>query len=73
MNEVFTLSGEYIALCDLLKVCGFADSGGAAKYMISQGHIDVNGVTELRKTCKIYSGFKVSGWDFNIDVVSSSP
>jgi ribosome-associated protein YbcJ (S4-like RNA binding protein) len=41
--------------------------------MISQGHIDVNGVTELRKTCKIYSGFKVSGWDFNIDVVSSSP
>ena len=73
MNEVFTLSGEYIALCDLLKVCGFADSGGAAKYLISQGHIDVNGVTELRKTCKIYSGFKVSGWDFNIDVVSSSP
>jgi ribosome-associated protein len=73
MNEIFTLSDEYIALCDLLKVCGFADSGGAAKYMISQGHIDVNGVTELRKTCKIYSGFKVSGWDFNIDVVSPSP
>ncbi len=69
MHEIFTLTDEYIALCDLLKVCGFADSGGAAKYMISQGHIDVNGVTELRKTCKIYDGFKVSGWDFTIDVV----
>ena len=71
-NEKFTLRDEHIALCDLLKVCGVADSGGAAKYMISQGHIDVNGITELRKTCKIYGGFKVSGWGFTIDVVNPS-
>lgn len=72
INQKFTLSTEYIALCDLLKVCGIADSGGSAKYMISQGQIDVNGITELRKTCKIYVGFKVTGWDFSIDIVPPS-
>ncbi len=73
MNEEFTLVDEYIALCDLLKVCGVATSGGTAKLMISQGHVDVNGVTELRKTCKIYGGSKVSGFDFTIDVISATP
>ncbi|AFY74689.1 hypothetical protein Syn7502_02749 [Synechococcus sp. PCC 7502] len=71
-NQVFTLSSEHIALCDLLKVCGITHSGGAAKHLIAQGHIEVNGITELRKTCKIYAGFKVTGWDFEINVITAS-
>ena len=31
MQQDFTLTGEYIALNDLLKICGVADSGGAGK------------------------------------------
>lgn len=48
-----TLRGEYIALCDLLKLSGIANSGGHAKLMIADGEATVDGVVELRKTAKI--------------------
>lgn len=44
---------EYIALCDLLKACGLADSGGQAKAWIAEGLVTRNGETETRKTAKI--------------------
>ena len=70
MNETFELSGEYIALCDLLKICNVCDSGGAAKHFIAEGNVRVDGQEELRKTCKIRAGQQVSGEGFSIRVVA---
>jgi ribosome-associated protein len=52
----FQLQGEYIALCDLLKLTGIADSGGQGKAMVAEGLVVVDGVIELRKTAKIRAG-----------------
>lgn len=52
----FTLRGEFIAVCDLLKLCGLADSGGQGKVMVEQGLVWVDGVQESRKTAKIRAG-----------------
>ncbi|MEC7121120.1 MAG: ribosome-associated protein YbcJ [Pseudomonadota bacterium] len=50
----------HVALCDLLKLEGWCDSGGAAKAAIEQGLVKVDGQTETRKRCKIISGQVVS-------------
>jgi ribosome-associated protein len=71
MQETFELTGEYITLCNLLKVCGVADTGGAAKLMIVDGDVEVDGQMELRKGCKIRAGQIVSGYGFEILVVAS--
>lgn len=49
----FKLRGEHIALCDLLKLTGVADSGGQGKHMITSGEVTVDGQPEIRKTAKI--------------------
>jgi len=49
----FKLRGEHIALCDLLKLTGIADSGGQGKLMIANGDVTVDGQPESRKTAKI--------------------
>ena len=57
MNVIeFVLRGEYITLDALLKATGLAPSGGIAKMMIADGRVQVDGQTELRKTCKIRAG-----------------
>jgi ribosome-associated protein len=67
-TEIFKLSGEYITLGNLLKVCGVADTGGVAKLMIIDGDVEVDGQIELRRGCKIRSGQIVSGYGFTIQV-----
>lgn len=73
IRETFELTGEYITLCNLLKVCGVADTGGAAKLMIVDGDVEVDGQMELRKGCKIRAGQTVSGYGFEILVVTGEP
>lgn len=72
MQENFELTGEYITLCNLLKVCGVADTGGTAKLMIVDGDVEVDGQVEIRKGCKIRAGQRVSGYGFAINVLASS-
>jgi ribosome-associated protein len=72
MIEKFELTDEYIALCNLLKVCGIAPSGGTAKMLVAAGEVEVDGVTELRKAAKIRAGQQVTGNGFTIDVIASS-
>ncbi|MFN5396344.1 MAG: RNA-binding S4 domain-containing protein, partial [Pseudanabaena sp.] len=43
IHEKFELTSEYITLCNLLKVCGVADTGGVAKLMIIDGDVEVDG------------------------------
>jgi ribosome-associated protein len=52
----FEVRGEFIALDALLKATGLASSGGAAKALVAAGLVQVDGQTELRKTCKIRPG-----------------
>ncbi len=54
--QTFTLRGEYVALCDLLKLTGIADSGGQGKLMIANGEVTVDDQPESRKTAKIRGG-----------------
>ena len=65
----FELKGEFIALCDLLKTTGIANSGGQGKAMVADGHITVDGKLELRKTAKIRKGQVVECFDNKINVI----
>lgn len=74
MTHTFYLEGhEYIALCDLLKSCAVADSGGQAKAWISGGRISRNGVAETRKSAKIRAGECIQLGDVRIDVAAGKP
>jgi ribosome-associated protein len=64
----FTLKGEFIALCDLLKTTGIANSGGQGKTMVADGHVRVDGEVELRKTAKIRKGQVVECFEETIKV-----
>jgi ribosome-associated protein len=52
----FELRTDFIPLDDLLKATGLAHSGGAAKKLITEGLVRVDGDVELRKACKVYPG-----------------
>jgi ribosome-associated protein len=67
----FELRGEYIALDALLKAIGVAPSGGAAKLMVAEGRVQVDGRDELRKTCKIRAGQVVSVAGARVRVVAA--
>ncbi|MBE9609240.1 RNA-binding S4 domain-containing protein [Chitinilyticum piscinae] len=69
------LDQEYIALNDLLKITGVVDTGGAGKLMVASGVVKVDGVQELRKTCKIRPGqvVVVGDDDVMITVVAMPP
>ncbi|MFO1385475.1 MAG: RNA-binding S4 domain-containing protein [Chitinivorax sp.] len=67
----FRLKGEHVALCDLLKLCGVADSGGQGKMMVAEGAVKVDGKQELRKTAKIIAGQTVQCLGHTIKVLAS--
>lgn len=52
----FVLRGEFIPLDSLLKATGCASSGAAAKAMVADGKVQVDGRDEARKTAKIRAG-----------------
>jgi ribosome-associated protein len=52
----FALRGDYVTLDALLKATGLAESGGRAKAMVAAGGVQVDGLQELRKTCKLRAG-----------------
>ncbi|MBU1055405.1 MAG: RNA-binding S4 domain-containing protein [Proteobacteria bacterium] len=55
MREI-KISEEPIELYKILKFENMVDSGGQAKYVISEGQVIVNGKIETRKRKKIFSG-----------------
>jgi ribosome-associated protein len=57
--EPFTLRGDHITLDALLKATGLAHSGGAAKLLIADGGVRVNGEPELRRGRKLRVGDEV--------------
>ena len=69
-NIEFHLSREHIALNDLLKLTGIADSGGQGKLMIANGEVSVDGQAESRKTAKIRAGQTVTCLGQTVRVVA---
>lgn len=65
----FELVGEYVELCNLLKLTGVAGSGGQGKAMVADGLVAVDGQPESRKTAKIRAGQVVDCLDAQITVV----
>ena len=68
-TTTFELKGEFIALCDLLKTTGIANSGGQGKAFVAEGIVRVDGEIELRKTAKIRKGQVVECFNNQITVV----
>ncbi len=66
----FHLRGEFIELCNLLKLTGVCDSGGAGKALVAEGVVSVDGQVELRKTAKIRAGQAVTLRDVQIRVLA---
>lgn len=64
----FELRGDYVELCDLLKLTGIADSGGAGKALVAAGEVTLDGRPESRKTAKIRVGQRVECRGVRIDV-----
>ena len=64
----FQIKGEFVELNQLLKLTGVCDSGGMGKLLVAEGEVSVNGVVELRKTCKIRAGSVVTLGDVRITV-----
>lgn len=59
MNAEFILKDEFIELYKLLKLMGLCEHGGAAKFVISEGQVTVNGEVETRKAFKVRAGHTV--------------
>ena len=69
--ETFHLDKHpHVELCDLLKLLGWSESGAAAKAVIAEGNVNVDGQVETRKRCKIVAGQQVT---FNGQVVKVQP
>lgn len=66
----FPLRGEFIPLNDLLKLLGLAPSGGAAKALIAEGSVVVDGEIETRIRRKLRPGMVVRFADEEIRVVA---
>lgn len=64
----FLLRGPTITLDRLLKATGLAPSGGAAKRMVADGLVRVDGLDESRKTAQIRAGQRVELADCTIHV-----
>ncbi len=66
----FQLDRDHVELNQLLKLEGLCDSGGAGKALVASGAVKVDGVVELRKTCKIRAGSIVTVGDVEIRIVA---
>lgn len=58
-TEVY-VKAEPIELCQLLKFGGLIGSGGAAKQVISEGLVLLNGEVETQKRKKVMAGDRVT-------------
>ena len=69
--HTFELDREHVELNQLLKLVGLCDSGGAGKAIVASGAVAVDGVVELRKTCKFRVGQSVALGEHRSEVVAA--
>jgi ribosome-associated protein len=68
----FELRGEFIELHTLIKLLGWAPSGGAAKAMIAEAKVSVDSLIETRKGRKLRVGNVVRVGDDEIAIVGQT-
>ena len=66
----FILTGDFIELVRLIKLLGYAETGGQAKLMIEQGEVFVNGQPEYRKRAKLRVGDVVEFYGRKLEICS---
>ena len=67
MNAIhFDLRGDCITLDALLKATGLAGSGGAAKVLVAEGQVRVNGEVDTRRGRKLRAGDEVALGDARV-------
>ncbi len=66
--QTFQLKGEFIELIKLLKLLQIAESGGAAKSIVEENEVYVNGEIETRKRAKLRKGDVVKVFDEEIKI-----
>lgn len=69
-TEVIKIDSEFIRLDNLLKFAGAVDTGGAAKFIIQDGQVKVNGEVCTMRGKKMRKGDKAQVEDFLIEVES---
>ncbi len=67
----YAIATEYIELNHLLKLTGFADSGGAGGALVASGVVKVDGQVEFRKRNKIRAGQSVEIAGTRISVIKT--
>ena len=55
-----TVRAVPIELCQFIKFAGLAESGGAAKQLVAEGGVLVNGTVETRKRRQLAAGDQVT-------------
>jgi ribosome-associated protein len=68
----FALRGDHIKLDALLKAAGVVGSGGAAKVLIVEGGVRVNGLIETRRGRKLRPGDRVEVGSEHLSLVAST-
>lgn len=66
--EKINIETEFIKLDSLLKFAAVVGTGGEAKFVISEGMVEVNGEVCTMRGKKIYPGDKVSFQDIELEV-----
>jgi ribosome-associated protein len=59
-NRDVLVNGVPIELCQFIKFAGLAESGGAAKQLVAEGAVLVNGAAESRKRRQLAVGDRVT-------------
>lgn len=68
MKKIVIHSG-YIKLDQFLKLSDCVSTGGMAKALLQEGHVQVNGELEERRGRKLYPGDKIEVQDNGVFVV----
>lgn len=69
-TEIIKIDTEFIRLDNLLKFAGAVDTGGAAKFLIQDGQVRVNGEVCTMRGKKMRNGDKAQIEDLLIEVTS---
>ena len=74
MNVIdFELRAEHITLDALLKATGLAASGGAAKVLIADGRVQVNGEVDTRRGRTLRAGDEVALGEVQVRLRAGNP
>ena len=66
--NVVTVKQEPIELYKVLKMENLVQSGGEAKFVITERLVSVNGLIETRKRRKIYSGDQIVFQEYEMEI-----